>query len=180
MLGPEYASLELDGSHDRLAPFASLCRLRTTLAGKVRAMLRAEDKDRLHEWRSWMEKVWSSDEGAVYRWFKDESYAPPVTFLLRRDGTATSNLAEMDGLLRDAWRPINRTYATHPEPDPTPFLRQCGHHVWRVPMIASRLDDPACAKGSPASTPQRWGWTDGVWPTSAPFQTGCQAGRRIS
>ena len=52
-LGPEYASLELDGSHNRLAPLASLRRLRTTLAGKVRATLRAEDQDHLREWRSW-------------------------------------------------------------------------------------------------------------------------------
>ena len=60
-LGPEYASLELDGSHDWLAPLASLRRLRTTLAGRVRATLRAEDKDYLHEWRSWLREAWSSD-----------------------------------------------------------------------------------------------------------------------
>ena len=51
-LGPEYAGLELDGTHDRLAPLESLRRLCTTLAGKVRATLRAEDQGRLHEWRS--------------------------------------------------------------------------------------------------------------------------------
>ena len=98
-LGPEYASLQLDGSHHRLAPLPSLRRLCTTLAGRIRATLRAEDKDRLHEWRSWLEDASSSDQGAVYRWLKDESYAPPVTFLSRPDGTATSNLTEIDGLL---------------------------------------------------------------------------------
>ena len=56
-LGPEYAGLELNGSHDRLAPLASLRRLRATLAGKVRATLRAEDKDRIHEWRAWLEEA---------------------------------------------------------------------------------------------------------------------------
>ena len=89
-LGPEYASLELDGSHDRLAPLAPLCRLRTTLAGKIQASLRAEDKDRLHEWPSWLEEASSSDQGAVYCWLKDESYAPPVTFLSKPEGPTTA------------------------------------------------------------------------------------------
>ena len=87
--GPEYAGLELNGSRDRLAPLESLCRLGTTLVGKVRATLRAEDRGRLHEWRSWLEEAWTSDQGAVHRWLKNESYAPPVTFLSKPDGTAT-------------------------------------------------------------------------------------------
>ena len=55
-LGPAYASLELDGSHERLAQLASLRRLHTTLAGKIRATLRVEEKDRLHGWRSWLRR----------------------------------------------------------------------------------------------------------------------------
>ena len=54
----------------------------------------------------------------MYWWLKDESYAPPVTLLSRRDGTATAYQAEMDGLLQDAWRPINPKYAVDPKPDP--------------------------------------------------------------
>ena len=42
-LGPDYASLELDGTHDRPAPLESLRRLRMTMAGKVWATLPAED-----------------------------------------------------------------------------------------------------------------------------------------
>ena len=157
VLGPEYARLQLDGSHDRLAPLASLCRLGATLAGK--------DKGRLHEWRSWLEEAWSSDHGAVYQWLKDESYAPPFTFLSKPDGTATANLAEMDGLLQDAWRPINRKYATDPEPDLAAFLRRYGHHVRRVPMIASRLDGPRLRKGFSRMKPSalgldRWSLAD--------------------
>ena len=136
---------------------ASLRRLRTTLAGKIRATLRAENKDRLHEWRSWLEEAWSSDQRVVYRWLKDESYAPAVTFLSKPDGTATANLAEMDGLLQDAWRPINRKYAADPEPDPTAFLRRYGHHVRRVPMIASRLDSPRLRKGLSRMKPSALG-----------------------
>ena len=100
-LGSEYAGLEPGGTH-RLASLESLRRFRTALAGKVRATLRAEDEGRLREWRAWLEEGWTSDHGAVYQWLKDESYAPPVTFLSRPDGTATADLAEMDGLLQDA------------------------------------------------------------------------------
>ena len=82
----------------------------------------------------------------MYRWLKDESYTPPVTFLSRPHGTAPAHLVEMDGLPQDAWRPINRKYATDPEPYPAAFLRRCGHHVRRVPMIASRLDGPRLRK----------------------------------
>ena len=53
----------------------------------------------------------------------------------------------MDGLLQDAWRPINRKYETDHEPDPAAFLRRYGHHVRRVPMIASRLDGLRLRKG---------------------------------
>ena len=139
--------MEPGGSHDRLASLASLRRLRTTLAGKVRATLRAEDKDRISEWRAWLEEAWSTNQGAVYRWLKDESYAPPVTFLSGPHGTTTANLAEMDGLLQDAWRPINCKYATDPEPDLAAFLRRYGTHMRRVPMIASRLYGPRLRKG---------------------------------
>ena len=155
--GLEYAGLELDGSHDRLAPLASFRRLRTTRAGKIRATLRAEDKDRLHERHCWLEEAWSYDQGAVYRWLKDESYALPVTSLSTPDGTATANLAEMDGLLQDAWRPINRKYATDPEPDPKAVLRRYGYHVRRVPIIASRLDGPRLRKGLSRMKPSALG-----------------------
>ena len=63
------------------------------------------------------------------------------------DGTATAKIAEIDSLLQDAWRPIYRRYATDAEPDPTAFLCRYGHHVRRVPMIASRLDGPRLRKG---------------------------------
>ena len=53
----------------------------------------------------------------------------------------------MDGLLHHARRPINRKYASDPEPDPAAFLRWYGSHVRRVPMIASQLDGPRLRKG---------------------------------
>ena len=164
-LCPEYAHFEPGGAPHRPAPLASLRRLSAALAGRVRTTLREEDKDRVREWREWLEESWSSDHRAVYRWLKDESCAPPVTFLTRPDGTATASLAEMDGLLQDLRRPINRKYATDPELEPLAFLRRYGHHVRRVPMLALRLDGPRLRKGLSRMKPSalgldRWSLAD--------------------
>ena len=113
-LGPGHSGFHVEGGPDRLAPLGSLRRLRTALASEVQAVQQAADSERLRAWRSSLEEASSTDQGAVYRWPKDESYAPPVTFLSRPDGTATANLGEMDRL-----------------------LRRYGRHVRRVPMIAS-------------------------------------------
>ena len=108
---------------------------------RVRSLLRC----------TWLEEAWSSDQAAEYRWLKDESDASPVTLLSRPDGTATANVAEIDGLLQAAWRPINRKYAVDPDPDPAAIVRLYWHHVWWVPIIAPRLDGTAaCARASPA------------------------------
>ena len=98
-LGPAYAGLEPCGTYNWFAPLEPLRRLHATVAGMVWATLRPEVKGHLREWRAWLEEVWTPDQGAVYQWFKDESYAPPVTFIPRPDGPATANSAEMDGLL---------------------------------------------------------------------------------
>ena len=156
-LGLEYAGLEPGGTHDRLAPLESLRRLRTALAGKVRATLRADDQGRLREGRATLEEAWTSDQGPVYRWLKDESYAPPATFLSRPNDTAMAHLAEMDGLVHDALRPINRKYAVDPELGPMAFLRRYGHHVRWVPMIASRLGGPCLRKGVSRMKPSALG-----------------------
>ena len=44
-----------------------------------------------------------------------------------------------------------------PEPDPTAFLRRYGHHVRRVPMIASRLDGLRLRKGLSRMKPSALG-----------------------
>ena len=63
----------------------------------------------------------------------------------------------MDSVPQDAWRPINRKYATDPEPDPAAFLRRHGHHVQCIPMIASRLDGPRLRKGLSYMKPLAFG-----------------------
>ena len=125
----------------------SLRGLRTPLQGRIRTERQRGDKDRLQAWRDWLDEAWSSKQGAVYKskqgavykWLKGESFAPLVTFLVRPDGTPTANLREMDSLLQDAWRPINRKYAEAAEPDPAEFLRRYGRHVRCVPMISGPL-----------------------------------------
>ena len=59
-----------------------------------------------------------------------------MTFLVRPGGTPMAGLQEMDGLLQDAWQPMNRKYAADPEPDPVAFLRRYMCHVRRVPVLA--------------------------------------------
>ena len=125
-LRDEYAALQVPGPPDRLPPAAELRGLRTALQGRIRTERQRGDKDRLQAWRDWLDEAWSSKQGAVYKWLKGESFAPPVTFLVRPDGTPTANLREMDSLLQDAWRPINRKYAEAAEPDPAEFLRRYG------------------------------------------------------
>ena len=156
-LGPEYTDFESGGVPDRLAPLASLRRLSAAMARRVWATLWAEDKDRVREWREWLEESWSSERGPCIAGSRTSPTPPPVTFLTRPDGTAPASLAEMDGLLQDAWRPINRKYATDPEPDPLAFLRRYGHHVRRVPMLATQLDGPRLRKGLPRMKPSALG-----------------------
>ena len=48
-LGPAYVGLEQGGKHNQLAPLEPQRLLRTTLAGMVRATLRAKDNERLRE-----------------------------------------------------------------------------------------------------------------------------------
>ena len=42
---------------------------------------------------------WGTRPGAVYRWLRDDAFAPPFVALARPDGSATANIGEMDGLL---------------------------------------------------------------------------------
>ena len=59
-----------------------------------------------------------------------------VVFLARPDGNETTNVREMDGLLHEA---INRKYAEAPDPCPDAFMAKYGHHLQKVPMLASKL-----------------------------------------
>ena len=72
-------------------------------------------------------------------------------FLARLDGTATANVREMDGSLREAWGPINRKYAEALEPCPEAFMAKYGHHLRKVPMLASQMTGGLLRAMSPSS-----------------------------
>ena len=124
---------------------------RRALHGRIRTEWRRGDEDRLQAWREWLNEAWSSNQDTVYRGLKGDTYAPPVTFLVRTDGTATTNLWEMDSLLQAArrQRPINRKYAEAAEPDPADFLHRYGYRVTCV-RPWSRDPSPGAAYGGPS------------------------------
>ena len=93
----------------------------------------------MQAWKECLDEAWSSKKGAVYKWLKGDSLAPPVTLRLRPDGKPTANLREMDSWLQDGGRPINRKYADAAEREPTEFFRRYAHHVRCVPMIPRPL-----------------------------------------
>ena len=139
-LGDGYASLQVLGPPDRLPPAAELRGLRAAPQGHIRTERQRGDADRLQAWRDWLNEAWSPKQGAVYKWPKGETFAPPVIFLVRPEGTPTANLREMDSVLHDAWWPINRKYAEAAEPDPAEFLCWYGRAVECVPMISGPLN----------------------------------------
>ena len=103
------------------------------------AHTRREEKERREAWQAWLAREWGTRLGAVYRWLRDNPFAPPVVFLAQPDGSAKANVREMDGLLREAWGPINRKYAEAPEPCPEACMAKYGHHLRKVPMLASKV-----------------------------------------
>ena len=88
-------------------------------------------------WQVWLAWEWGMRPGAVYRWLRDNAFPPPPgVFVARPNGSATANVREMDGLMREAWGPNNRKYAEAPEPCPEAFMAKYGHHLQKVPMLA--------------------------------------------
>ena len=179
-LGDEYASLQVPGPPDRLPLAAELRGLRTALQGHIGAERQRGDKDRLQAWRDCLDEASSSKQGAVYEWLKGESFAPPPTFLVRPDGMPTANLREMDSLLQDAWRPINRKYAEAAEPDLAEFLRRYGRHVRCVPMISGPLTGRRLRRALMRMHPSAPAWMAGASRTCARCRTSSWSGWRTS
>ena len=100
--------------------------------------------------------MWSLNPRAIYRW-KDETFALLATFLTYLNGTTKASLREMEGLVHNAWRPINRKYAHAPEWDPADFLRENGRHVHWVPTLASPLTRNLRRRGLPWMHPSTLG-----------------------
>ena len=133
-MGPAFAALPPLEEHVSLPGEGPLQGAMEALKGMAKAQRAREDRERVRAWREWLDKAWSADQGAVYRWLGGEGFTPPVVFLTREDGTPTSDVAEMDALVRRDWAPINQKYEHAPEPCPEAFLRAYGRHIRRVPM----------------------------------------------
>ena len=54
--------------------------------------------------------------------------------LARADGTLTSNIDEMDDLVRLTWGPIMQKYGEVAEPDEDKFMEKYSKHVRKVQM----------------------------------------------
>ena len=91
----------------------------------------------MQSWREWLDDATSTDQGTVYRWLRGDDPTPPVVFLPREDGTARSQIPEMDALLQRAWGPIGRKYADRPQPDVNLFMGAYGHHLRCVPKVTA-------------------------------------------
>ena len=72
--------------------------------------------------------------GAVIREVSGKGTWSGGALLRRTDGIVTGNITEIDKVIRDAWDPVFRTYATSPEPDWTTFERRFGKYVRRQQM----------------------------------------------
>ena len=90
-------------------------------------------------------------------WLRDDAFAPLVVFLARPDGSATANVREMDGLLREAWGPMNRKYAEAPEPCPEAFMAKYRRYLRKIPMLASQLTGGLLRKRLRAMSPSSMG-----------------------
>ena len=61
--------------------------------------------------------------------------------MVKKDtGEYTANIAEMDEVIRKAWRPINLRYEHRPEPSVDIFMQQYRRHIRSVPMKVRALD----------------------------------------
>mmetsp|Transcript_69485 Transcript_69485/g.122662 ORF Transcript_69485/g.122662 Transcript_69485/m.122662 type:complete len:85 (+) Transcript_69485:229-483(+) len=69
--------------------------------------------------------------------------------LARADGTLTSNIDEMDDLVRLTWRPIMQKYGEVAEPDEDKFTEKYGNHVRKAQMedTASMSKENVRARG---------------------------------
>ena len=121
-----------------------------------------EQKERREEWNVWWARERGTQLGAVYRWLRDDAFAPLDVFLFPPDGNMTANIRETDGLLREAWGPINRKYAESPQPCPVAFLAKYGCRLRKSPVLASKLTGRFVLKHLGAPSPSsvgldRWG-----------------------
>ena len=102
-------------SEHRLPDSAELAHIADALELAVRAKAREEEQARVKAWRQWIDDSWAETPGVVYRWIRG-SGDEALQMVKKADGQYTANIAEMDEVIRNAWKPINRRYENRPEP----------------------------------------------------------------
>ena len=64
----------------------------------------------------------------------------------KQDGESTTNIAEMDNVIRAAWRPINRRYEASSEPSVQHFMQEYKQYIRHNAMTARVLTGTALLK----------------------------------
>ena len=109
-----------------------------TLHALRQVACREDCRRRRNTWAAWVHASWAHDRGKLYRHTRgDPTFS--AAMLQRADGTYTAESAEMDAILREAWSPIFRLYAHHPEPAWDGFVARFGRYIARHEMCLTDL-----------------------------------------
>ena len=76
--------------------------------------VRAEEREREKAWKQWTNDSWTDAAGVVYRWIWG-SCDIVLQMVRKHDAEYTTNVAEMNDVIRAAWRSMNRHYEMSPE-----------------------------------------------------------------
>ena len=128
-------SLPLRATRDHIPSWSALHALMGELERKGGQQAAIEEAARIREWQAWMKEAWQVQQGAVYKWIREDVYSPPVCVVARPGGSLTSNIEKMGRLLHNAWDPVLRKYADAQEPDLQGFIAEFGAHLMPCPRM---------------------------------------------
>ena len=106
-------------------------------------------KMRVGMWRERLKNDWAQKQTKCYSWLRNEPFSS-FAAVARKDGSLTSNLQEIDELVREAWEPIVAKYKFTSEPPWEDFERRFGRYMQQHKMglsdITGKLLREALAK----------------------------------
>ena len=94
----------VDQSLDQPMPISDVVRLHDKVKLLYRVQITKEERLRIQEWRQWVEDAWPTSPGKVYKWLKEDTYQP-VILVMRKEGSVTGNIQEMDVVIHQEWAP---------------------------------------------------------------------------